>query len=221
MTSLKKINSVCAVIPCFNEINTIKKTVNEVSKHIKQIVLVDDGSTDGLSKNMFDENVVYCKHNNNLGKGVALKTGLLKGIELQTDVTITLDADGQHDPNYIPKFIEAIKEYDCVLGKRKRDFKTMPPHRILSNYLTSKLLSLKTNIEILDSQSGYRAFRTEILKDILPTYTGFEAESEMLVKLAKSNYNIGHVEIPTIYGNDNSKMKAVDTIVGFLRVLAK
>ncbi|PID59627.1 MAG: hypothetical protein CR986_05000 [Ignavibacteriae bacterium] len=223
MISSKKINKVCAVIPCFNEITTIEETIRKTSDYLDKVILVDDGSTDGLNKLKFSNKVIYCKHTKNLGKGAALKTGFLKSIELNFDITITLDADGQHDPSCIPKFIETMEKEnnDCVIGRRQRDFKTMPPHRILSNYLTSKLLSLKTKLEILDSQSGYRAFRTKIIKNILPSYSGFEAESEMLVNLSRNNYILGHVEIPTIYGNDNSKMKAIDTIVGFLKVMLK
>ncbi len=93
----------------------------------------------------------------------------------------------QHAPESIPKFIEAISEYDCVIGSRDINHIKMPIQRKLSNFLTSKLLSLKTGTDILDSQSGYRAFKTEILNNVLPDYNGFEAESEMIVKLAKNN----------------------------------
>ena len=102
---------------------------------------------------------------------------------------------------------------------RKRNAIGMPIHRKLSNYLTSKILSIKTGCNILDSQSGYRAFRTNILSKVLPSYSGFEAESEMIVKICKNNYSIGFKEISTIYGNDDSKMKALPTIIGFIKVI--
>ncbi len=97
----------------------------------------------------------------------------------------------------------------------------MPIHRRLSNYLTSKILSVKTGFNILDSQSGFRAFKTKILSNILPDYSGFEAESEMIVKISKNNYSLGFTEISTIYGEDNSKMKAIPTIIGFIKVILR
>ena len=79
----------------------------------------------------------------------------------------------------------------------------------------------KTRQKILDSQSGYRAYKTEILPEILPFYNGFEAESEILVNAARKNYKIGFVDIPTIYGEEVSKMKALQTIIGFFKVMLK
>ena len=97
----------------------------------------------------------------------------------------------------------------------------MPFHRRLSNYLTSKLMSMKTGKEIIDSQSGYRAFKSVIAYKIIPEFNGFEAESEMIVKAARNNLKIGFVNIPTIYGDDDSKMKAIPTILGFIKVLLR
>jgi hypothetical protein len=81
------------------------------------------------------------------------------------------------------------------------------------------LLSRKTKTQLLDTQCGFRAFKTEILKNILPAYNGYEAESEMLINAAKNDYKIGFVEIPAIYGNEKSKMKSIKTIYGFIKVL--
>jgi len=164
---------------------------------------------------------VILDHEENLGKGRALLTGILKSIELKSKITVTLDADNQHDPSFIPKFAESIEKYDLIIGSRRKDGSQMPLIRKISNYLTSKLLSLKTGKYIADSQSGYRAFRTEICAGILPQFSGFEAESEMIVKACRINLRLGFIEIPTIYGDDESKMRAIPTILGFIKVLIK
>jgi hypothetical protein len=95
----------------------------------------------------------------------------------------------------------------------------MPLQRRLSNKLTSFFLTIKTGQNILDSQCGYRAYRTEVLRSVKTLFWGFEAESEILVKAAKNGFKIGFVDIPTIYGYENSKMRPVQAIIGFLRVL--
>ncbi len=222
MTHLEKTNSVCAVIPFYNEKTHLKQLISEVLNYVDLIIAVDDGSTDESLQivKQFPE-IVILKNERNYGKGFALKVGFKKSIELKTKYTITLDADMQHAPKIIPGFIEKLNDYDVIIGNRLHNKKGMPIQRKLSNYLTSKILGIKTGYKILDSQSGYRAFRTEILKDILPKENGFEAESEMIVRLLKANYSLGFVNIPTIYGDDTSKMKAWQTIKGFIKVILK
>jgi glycosyltransferase involved in cell wall biosynthesis len=184
--------------------------------------LINDGSYDSsVNRIPISKNIILIQQSRNMGKGRALRTGIEKSIELNSEITITLDADNQHDPELIPKFVDKIRFYDIVIGSRRRDQTAMPWHRRLSNYLTSKLLSIKTGEKIIDSQSGYRAFKTEICKDILPDFGGFEAESEMLVKASRNKLKIGFLEIPTIYGDDESKMKVLPTIIGFIKVLLK
>jgi hypothetical protein len=95
----------------------------------------------------------------------------------------------------------------------------MPIQRKLSNKLTSFFLTVKTGQNILDSQCGYRAYRAEVLRKVKTNLLGFEAESEILVKASKKGFKIGFVDIPTIYGNEKSKMRPFQAIFGFLRVL--
>jgi len=222
LTTSENQNNICAVIPFFNEEKHIKFVISEVIKYVDVIIMVNDGSNDlSMQRIPNDDKIIILQHKSNLGKGKALRTGIEKSFELGSAITITLDADNQHDPKKIPQFIEAVKNFDFAIGCRKREKSKMPFHRVLSNYLTSKLLSIKTGRRIIDSQSGYRVFKTEISPDILPIYSGFEAESEMIVKACKNNYSVGFVDIPTLYGNDTSKMRMWPTIIGFIKVLIK
>ncbi|MEE9429922.1 MAG: glycosyltransferase family 2 protein [Melioribacteraceae bacterium] len=223
MNHSEKENSICAIIPFYNEEKNLEKLFLETLNYVDFVIAVDDGSTDNSFQKIQNiKNVCFEKHNNNLGKGAALRSGFKKSIQLKTKTTITLDADYQHAPEIIPKFIEALEKTDCAIGNRLHNQKDMPLQRRVSNFLTSKMLSIKTGKKILDSQSGYRAFRTKILNDILPTFNGFEAESEMIVKTVKRKYSIGFVNIPTIYGeDDNSKMKAIPAILGFIKVILR
>jgi len=222
LTTSKNPNNIIAVVPFFNEEKHLTFLIEQVLNFVDILILVDDGSIDNSLKQIpNDDKIVLIKHSRNFGKGAALKTGLLKSIELASYVTLTLDADLQHDPKYIPRLVESVKNYDFVIGARNKNHSSMPIHRKLSNWITSKLLSIKTGTKILDSQSGYRAFKTNILKDILPTFAGFEAESEMIVKLLRKNYKLDFITIPTIYGDDDSKMKAIPAILGFIKVILK
>lgn len=219
MNSFSKKNSTCAVIPFYNERKTISKIINRTLDYVDLIIAVDDGSTDG-SGNSIQKNdrIILLTLGKNCGKGLALKQGFEKSIILNTDYTISLDADFQHPPEIIPKLISELEEFDIVIGNRLSDIKTMPLIRIASNKITSFLLSFKTKMKLIDTQCGFRAFKTGKLKYILSEFNGYEAESEMLVKAAKRNYKIGFVDIPTIYGSEESKMKSFKTIFGFLKV---
>ena len=226
MNNLEKINKsdnlqiTCAVIPFYNEENTIRKTVIEVLKYADFVIAVNDGSTDSSLRNIEDiKNIIIINLDKNLGKGIALKFGFKESIKLNTKYTFTIDADLQHDPTCIPKFLNEIINYDIIIGNRLHYIKDMPIQRRASNLLTSYLLTKKLKTNIKDSQCGYRVFRTDILNSILPKSSGFEAESEMLLYACRKKYRIGFVDIPVIYGNDNSKMKSLQAIKGFLKIM--
>lgn len=219
ITPARKTNT-AVVVPFFNEEGTIHSIINSTLLYTDFIIAVNDGSTDkSLELIPKTSQIMILNLENNVGKGHAIKVGLEKSIELGFEYSITLDADLQHDPSLIPSFIQAIGSFDIVIGNRLNDLSKMPLQRILSNHITSFLLSLKTGVKIKDSQSGYRIFRNNVLQDILPSSNGFEAESEMIIKAAKNKLRIGFINIPTIYGNEKSKIRPVQTIVSFLKVL--
>jgi len=219
--SIRK-NNICVVIPVYNEVDYLDELLPKVKQFASHIICVDDGSTDG-SKELIEPNldITLITNGKNRGKGYALKVGLIKSLEFDSDIVITMDADMQHLPEQIPDFVEALKNYDLVIGNRLHSLKGMPLQRIASNKITSWLLSKKVGVKIIDSQSGYRGFNKEIIKSILPYETGFEAETEMLINAALNKNKIGFVDIPTIYNNNTSKMRPIQAIIGFLKVLLR
>lgn len=220
MKILQKANSVATVIPFFNEESTISEIINRTIKFSDVIILINDGSNDNSLQHIpVNQKIILISFPENKGKGAALKAGFLKSIELNCTVTIALDADLQHQPELIPEFVSALKKYDIVIGNRLKDKRGMPFHRILSNRLTSYLLSKKLGVKISDSQCGFRGYRNDCLSKLLPSSVGFEAESEILFLAAGYNFDIGEINIPTIYGIRKSKMRAIQTIRGFLKVL--
>lgn len=213
-------NNICAVIPFYNERSTIAEVLLKALQYCNYVIAVNDGSTDGSETCLPDSrNIILLNIANNKGKGNALRLGFLKSIELRTKLTFTIDADLQHPIELIPLFIEKSKTNDIVIGNRMKDKKYMPIQRILSNTITSKILTLKTGINIFDSQCGFRAYKTSVLPLLCTTFHGYEAESEILVLAAKQRLKVGFVDIPAIYGNEKSKMKAFQAISGFMKVI--
>ena len=213
-------NKTCAVIPFYNEEKTIDEIISRTLNFVNLVIAVNDGSTDNSKNNIpGNDRIIYLESKVNQGKGTALNKGFEESIKNGSEFTITIDADKQHTPEKIPDIISELKNYDIIIGNRLDDLSDMPFHRILSNKISSGLLSLKTGQKILDSQSGFRGFKTKILNDILPRYSGYEAESEILINAARKNYKIGFVSIPTIYGDEKSKIKPVQIIFSFFKTL--
>lgn len=220
MNNIYNKNETCAIIPFYNEVISIEKIIDESLEYCNYIFAVNDGSIDGSeNKIKLKNNVKIISHLKNIGKGKALRSGFEQVLKTDFKYVVTLDADLQHSPVCIPEFINALSDYDIVIGNRLNNLTNMPFQRILSNRMTSFLLTQKTGCKILDSQSGFRAFRIKSLKNILPAKNGFEAESEMIVLAARNNLRIGFTSIPTIYGDEKSKMKSFQAILGFIKVL--
>lgn len=220
MNIMPKEPEISVVIPFFNENETISEIINKSLQFSDIVIAVDDGSTDNSRRQISpDKKLILLTNEINEGKGYSVTRGMLKSIELKSDITITIDADLQHPPEYIPLLIEKLGKFDIVIGNRMKNLKSMPLLRILSNKLTSFILSFKIKQFIADSQCGFRAYKTAILKDILPSAKGYEAETEILIRAGRKHYKIGFTEIPTIYGREKSKMKSFATIKGFLKLM--
>ncbi len=211
-----------AVIPFYNEASTLGKLIKEVLRYVDFVIAVNDGSDDNWQSEVEEsERLIIITHSENRGKGAALRSGFLKVLETDAEKIVTLDADYQHDPKFIPSLLEKLDECEIVIGNRLKNISSMPFARKLSNFLTSRLLSFKTGVRIEDSQCGFRAFRRKCIQPLLPKENGFEAESMMIVNAARNNFSICFVDVPTIYGNDNSKMRNLQAIVGFIKGLFK
>jgi glycosyltransferase involved in cell wall biosynthesis len=218
-TFLRNKNKV-AIIPFFNEEHFLSRVIADTLPHVDFLILVNDGSTDG-SKDKIpqDPKILLIESPVNEGKGAALNHGFREAIALNAEFVITLDGDGQHSPECIPEFFEKLKANDCVIGARKKIPGIMPPQRILSNFLTSLMLSMKVGRKVRDSQSGFRGYRVAALSGNLPKNTGFMAETEILINLLRKNLRLGYVEIPTIYEDQQSKMNPIESILHFIRLM--
>ncbi len=215
---------IAVVVPAYNASGTIGELLRRLKEFVPvgHIFVVDDGSSDatGLVAEREGANVV--RLGSNSGKGAALTKGfdLLKNNE-SFEFVATLDADLQHPPEKLGAFIEEANtsKVDIVIGQRGRRGTRMPIHRRLSNAITSFLVSARTGQRILDSQCGYRLIRRNVLLRITTASSGFEAETEFLLRAAKHNFRVSFVPIETVYNGEKSHMTNWKTTVHFIRVL--
>ncbi len=213
------VENIIAIIPAFNEAERIGHVVASTLLHLPALV-IDDGSSDETGRVAEDRGAKVIYQVPNQGKGVALQRGFEYAIETGCEAVITLDADGQHDPEEIPKFIHTYQQNKADLIIGERDFSQIPPIRRLANTLGKWSLSWAVGQPIRDNQSGYRMISQRMMGAVLGSQeTGFEFEVEMIVVCIKKGYYLDWVPIRTIYGGEGSHIQPLKHIVEFTRMV--
>jgi len=214
-----------AVIPAFNAAATIGDVVTRcaVIGVLDQVLVIDDGSGDETADNAAGAGAVLIKHEVNRGKGAALRTGFAYAVEQDYDAVITLDADGQHEPESIPDFLDQFEAegYPVILGNRMLDPAGMPWLRRATNRTTSWIVSRIAGQEINDSQCGYRFYTTSVLTRVHLEMDRYDAESEILVKAAATGFKVGAVPIRTIYADESSFISPWRDTLRFIRMVIR
>jgi glycosyltransferase involved in cell wall biosynthesis len=215
--------NVCLIIPAYNEARAIGHVVSEACKIMEHVVVVDDGSADTTAQIAQDSGAFVIKHEVNSGKGAALCTGFRYALDHGYDALITMDSDGQHNVGDIPTFLRAYSKRGSgiILGSRMHDISTMPPVRKFTNKFTSFVGSLLARQKLKDSQSGFRLISTDVLRAVELETTGYEMESELLIKASRAGFRISSVPIKTIYGDEVSKIDPVADTYRFFRLLLR
>jgi glycosyltransferase involved in cell wall biosynthesis len=211
------------VIPAFNASSTIGELLSRTVMQVPRdaIVVVDDGSDDSTAGIASQFHVRIERHNENRGKGAALKTGFNRCMTLPCDAVITMDADLQHAPESIPAFIRqySLRHRDIIIGSRLHNMSGMPLHRRASNILTTFLVRARTGVNVRDSQSGFRLIARRVLEEIALETNGYEAETELLIKSSIKGFSFDTIPIDTIYAGEKSHMTHLRTTVNFIKTL--
>jgi len=140
-------------------------------------------------------------HPRNRGKGNALRTGIAKACALGASIIVTIDADGQHPPEEIPRLLSPIAEGRAalVLGARQRN-RAMPLSRRFTNWLSASLASRIGGQQVRDAQTGFRAFTRELAERVQPVGDRYEFEANFLLDALRAGYRVASVDVPTLYG---------------------
>lgn len=215
-------DKVCAIIPCFNEERAISDIVRTAKKHVDVCIVVDDCSTDQTQHVATRAGARVLRHETNLGKGMALKNGFALARAAGFEAAVTLDGDGQHDPDEIPRFLDAFRamDIDIVLGNRMNDSARMPLVRRMTNRVASWFVTRMAGVPIVDSQVGFRLIRLDTWEALKLEGKRFDLESEILIKACRRGARLTQVPIRTIYrGTEESKINPVTDALRFFRVL--
>jgi glycosyltransferase involved in cell wall biosynthesis len=210
--------SIIAIIPAFQEGPRIEAVVVAASRHLP-VLVVDDGSSDDTASRAASAGATVLRQEPNAGKGAALRRGFRHAMERDAAAVVTLDADGQHDPDEIPSFLAAFERSHPGLVIGQRDFRAMPPIRRLSNTVGGAVLSAAVGQRIRDNQSGYRLISRGLLNHLVASdEDGFEFEVEMIARCIALGLPIRWVPIQTIYAGAPSHIEPLRHLTEFVRV---
>ena len=215
---------IAALVPCYREEGRVGGVVRGIRAAGFDAIVVDDGSPDRTAAEAREAGATeVAVHGTNRGKGAAMATGLARAMELGYDAVVLMDGDGQHLPSELPRFAEAFAGgADVVLGTRMADHRGMPFVRYCTNRVMSRMLSRRLGQKATDTQCGFRLLSRKAVPAVLAGgASGFAADSEQLLLLARAGFRFAEVPVSTVYGDERSKIRPVRDALRFFAMLRK
>jgi glycosyltransferase involved in cell wall biosynthesis len=202
---------VAAVIPAYNEARSIANVVEGIRSVVDRVIVVDDGSSDGTAARARGAGAQVIGHSTNRGKGTAVRTGLARVFEGPFTHVLLLDGDMQHLPEEAPSLVaEAGRSgADVVVGERRFDRERMPAARYHANRIGSRALSWFVGVPVQDTQCGFRVFRVDALRPLTLMASGYDIETEMLIKVRRRGGRVAGVPITAVYSGQRSTLRPI------------
>jgi glycosyltransferase involved in cell wall biosynthesis len=212
---------IMVLIPAHNEHEHIAGVIAAARKYLP-VLVVDDGSSDDTARLAEQAGAQVLRQTPNQGKGAALIAGFRACLSQGCGAVITLDGDGQHDPDEIPRFLEYYAAHSSGLIIGRRQFSKMPRLRRTTNTIGRFMFSWAVGQDIPDNQSGYRLIAAPLMALLVDSAeTGFELEVDMITLCLKHGLGLGWVPIRTIYAGEASHIRKLHHLVHYFRIVAK
>ena len=213
-----------AIIPAYRQEQHISDVVRRTRRQLDHVLVVDDGSSDNTARCAREAGAEVIVHSQNCGKGEAIKTGLRHWLDRQFIHVIILDADGQHLPEEIDRFIAAAAQAgdrSFFLGNRMNNLTGMPFVRRVVNRYMSNRISRICRQEIPDTQCGFRMLDRQLIPELLEGGNRFDYETEMLIIASRKGYRIESVPITTVYSDEVSKIHPARDTIRFFKMMRR
>jgi glycosyltransferase involved in cell wall biosynthesis len=218
---------ICAIVPAYNEAEKIAPVLVKLDHQVNWILVVDDGSSDLTSEVAVRCNAEVIRHERNLGKGAALRSGLEWAMKHNFDFLVTIDGDGQHDPNDIPKLLAPLKSGEADVVNGSRISPEMPRHRRMANGFLNFLAKRNSRSKefVQDSQSGFRAYNMRAIHKLRDfVIDGMGVDSELISLAFRNGLRVKEINVATTYDENtpthNPVRQAVDIIIAIVSDLS-
>jgi glycosyltransferase involved in cell wall biosynthesis len=211
-----------AVIPAYQDEKHIGDIVRRTREHLDHVLVVDDGSTDHTGECAREAGAEVIVHNQNRGKGDAIKTGLERCLDRKIRWAVLLDSDGQHLPEEIDRFLTAAAHAThptFLIGNRMNNVTGMPFIRRVVNRYMSTQISRVCKQEIPDTQCGFRMLDHQLIPQLLGGGDRFDYDTEVLIIASRNDYQIESVPITTVYTDQVSKIRPLRDALRFLKLM--
>jgi glycosyltransferase involved in cell wall biosynthesis len=222
MNKLNQSSDLCILIPTYNNEKTLKSVIDAVLLYCSDIIVVNDGSTDGTTEilNAYIDTITVLSYPKNKGKGYALKTGLREARQKGFRYVLTLDSDGQHYAEDIPNFVKTIQKHPdtLLIGSRNLNQPNMKQGSKYANRLSNFWFTVQTGKILPDTQTGYRLYPIWEMKKILPFCSRYEAEIELLVRCAWKGIRLIAIPIQVFYPTKEERVSHFRPSRDFLRI---
>jgi glycosyltransferase involved in cell wall biosynthesis len=196
-------------IPIYNEAKSVQRVLNEVRRYSSEILVVNDGSTDGTSDLLDHETGIFrIDHSRNRGYGAALISAFQYALDHRYDILVTMDCDGQHEPSRIPVLLEAFDcQTDLVSGSRYlRDFRQDTPAPTDRRYINQRItteINERYGLNLTDAFCGFKAYSHWALSQLQITETGWGMPLQLWVQSARLGLRIKEIGVPRVYLDPN------------------
>jgi glycosyltransferase involved in cell wall biosynthesis len=207
------------IIPAYNAAKYLEELITRIEPFFssQDILIINDGSTDNTEEVFHHLECRKLSFKVNQGKGMTLKAGFELAAEYGYEAVITIDADLQHKPEHLPHFYEKFDMADVLIGTRTIRSSIMPYERLLTNNLTSVIISIFGSTRVRDSQSGFRLIKTSVLEHLRLTSKRYDTESEMLFQTGYLGFTTAEVPIDTVYEGSRSFINPFKDTTRFIR----
>jgi glycosyltransferase involved in cell wall biosynthesis len=212
---------VIAIVPCFCEAKMIQGIVNSAKRYVDVVIVADDNSTDDTVRLSVEAGALVVR-NDKKGVGSNINRGMMKAVDLDADIVVTLDGDGQHNPDEIPKLIRPVMDdnMDFVIGSRFLQYYQMPTYRKIGIDIITWACNIFYKQKITDGQSCFRAYSKRMLKELVPIKEdGFAFSVETLIKAKAKGYKIKEIPVECIYNEDFKQNSTINPVKHGLKVL--
>ncbi|MBL7931246.1 MAG: DUF2062 domain-containing protein [Bacteroidia bacterium] len=212
----------CVIIPTYNNQKTLRQVIEDSLRYTNKIIVVNDGATDSTKQILenFNSKIIIVEHPVNAGKGMALRNGFKKALELGYEYAITIDSDGQHFPSDFEHFLDKIKEEpgSLIIGARNMNSENVPGGSSFGNKFSNFWFKVETGIKLPDTQSGYRLYPIKRLQKSRFFCTRFEFEIEVIVKAAWRGIPVTSIPVKVYYAKGADRVSHFRPTKDFARI---